>query len=153
MIEFLNCWAVKNAPLINLVKAFIPVLLTIFAVYIGYQQYKTNRRKLKLDLFNKRFTIFQAAKEFIQGVINNSSYEKENQNAFHFGTRGAQFVFGDDIKGYIDEVWFKFVDLETWRDDEKTSEHASEKNRHLKWFINELRTIDVKFEPYLKLKH
>jgi len=153
VLDFLNCWAIENEPLINLGKALIPVLITIFAVCIGYQQYKTNRRKLKLDLFDKRFVIFQAAKDFVIGVIDFSSFDKEKQNVFLIQTRGSQFVFGDDIKDYIDEIWDKFVDLEVWKNDEDSSTHSSEQNAHLKWFNAQLHTMDKKFESYLKLKH
>ena len=83
MIDFVNCWATEHAPLINLARALLPVLLTIFAIYIAFQQYLTNRRKLKLELFDKRFSVFQATKEFIQGVIISSSYKQKNQNSFH----------------------------------------------------------------------
>ena len=140
-------------PLINLMRALLPVILTVFAIYIAFQQYKTNRRKLKFDLFDKRFTIFDATKKFMQGVINRSSFDKENQAEFHRQIKGAQFVFGNDIKEYLDIVWSNFVDLETWSQDENTSEHAKERHETMKWFVQELNNIDEKFTRYMKLKH
>ena len=68
-------------------------------------------------------------------------------------TRGAQFIFGNDIKEYLEEVWSKFVDLELRRNDENTAEHASEREANIKWFTNELKTLDSRFESYMKLKH
>jgi hypothetical protein len=103
MLEILNFWAITNKPLLSLVTATLPIILTFFVIYIAYQQYQTNRRKLKLELFDKRFIVFQGTKEFIQGVITSSSFKKENQNLFHLKTRGAQFIFGSDIKTYLDE--------------------------------------------------
>ncbi len=153
MLETLNCWAIANKPLVSLGTALLPIILTIFAIYIAYQQYQTNRRKLKLDLFDKRFRVFQSTKDFIQGVINGASYSEENQNLFHLNTRGAQFVFGSDIQDYLDEVWSKFVDLEVLKNESSISERARESGELKKWFLVQLKTIDSKFESYMVLRH
>jgi len=153
MLETLNCWAVANKPLVSLVTATLPIILTFFVIYIAYQQYQTNRRKLKLELFDKRFFVFESTKDFIQGVITSTSFQKENQNLFHLNTRGAQFIFGSDTKAYLDEVWSKFVDLKLWEQDESLAKHAEERAEHLKWFTSELQNIDLKFVPYMELKH
>lgn len=151
-MEYLNCWSEENKAFISLLQAMLPVILTVFAIYIAYQQYQTNRRKLKLDLFDKRLMIFEATKKLMLGVLNSSSYNLENQTEFNQGTRGAQFLFGEDIKVYLDEIWSRFIDLETWLEDSKLSEHALERTETKKWFISELRSIDQKFIKYMKLE-
>jgi len=46
------------------VTAVSTLLLGIAASVIAYQQYRINKAKLKLDLFERRFALFQKLKEY-----------------------------------------------------------------------------------------
>ena len=47
----------------------LPIIMAIFLAYIAYQQMVTNRNKLRLDLYNKRFEVYSVALEFYQELI------------------------------------------------------------------------------------
>ncbi len=45
---------------------YLPIIMAIFLGYIAYQQMRTNRDKLKLDLYNKRFGVYICVLKFNQ---------------------------------------------------------------------------------------
>lgn len=153
MMDKILCSISEYKPITDLLTALIPIVLTIFGSYIAIQQYRTNRKKLKLDLFDKRFTIFQHTKDYLGEVILHVPTTKEEQSKFLLGTKGAEFVFSKEIKMYIDEIWEKYVELEEWAGDQNTAEHAQERAAQIKWFIKQLQNIDAKFKKYMQLSH
>jgi|PlaIllAssembly_1097288.scaffolds.fasta_scaffold283843_2 hypothetical protein len=54
---------------IEVSKALLTPVIAIVAAYVAWQQLKTNRRKLKLDLFEKRYTVFEKIGEFIGSIL------------------------------------------------------------------------------------
>ena len=54
--------------ILELTKSFFPIVLGLLLAYVAWQQMKTNRNKLKLDLFNKRIEIYNDTITFIQNV-------------------------------------------------------------------------------------
>nr|WP_319566557.1 hypothetical protein [uncultured Rhodoferax sp.] len=152
-MEELICLALRYKPVIDLLISLIPIAIAVLGSYIAIQQYRTARKKLKLDLFDKRFLIFQNTKNYIGEVVCYVAATKEKQREFLVGTRGSQFVFGQEVKDYIDEVWKKSVDLEGWSLDQTTSEHSQQRAAHLKWFNDQLQKIDGKFKKYMQLSH
>lgn len=152
-MEELICLALRYKPLIDLFISLIPIAITAIGLYIAIQQYITAKKKLKLDLFDKRFLIFQNTKNYIGEVVSHVTATDEKQREFLVGTRGSQFVFGQEVKDYIDEVWSKSVDLKGWSLDQTTSEHPQNRAAHLNWFNDQLQKIDGKFKKYMQLSH
>jgi hypothetical protein len=136
-------------PIIDFFTALIPIAIAVLGSYIAIQQYRTNRRKLKIDLFDKRYEIYDAINKYLVVVIKGNHNNLTYQQDFTAGTRGAQFLFNEEIKEYIDEIWSKSVDLIEWSEDEKTSTHASERAEHKKWFGKQLREIDFHFINFM----
>jgi len=143
----------KIKPLTDFFTALIPIVLSIFVILIAIQQYRTNRRKLKLDLFEKRYKVFDVTIKFIGDVVRSQNFEHQTGSDFLEGTRGAEFLFDAEIKLYIDEIWERAVNISVWAEDESTSTHAAERNEHMKWFVKQLREVDQRFKKYMQLSH
>lgn len=58
------CFA--NASLISTAPA---VLISAYVAWVAYQQYRTNREKLRLDLYDRRFGVYTAAIDFCLTAI------------------------------------------------------------------------------------
>ena len=146
-------FSIKYDPLLNLLTSMIPIALAILGGYIAVRQYITSKQKLKLDLFDKRFGIFQAAKTYIGQVLTSDYTDKQVQREFLIATQGARFVFDKNIRSYIDCIWDKSMDLEEWSRDQNSSENSASRAAHLKWFNAELSAIEERFSPYMQLSH
>ena len=143
----------KYELIINFFIAIIPIAITGLVIYIAFQQSSTNRKKLKLDLFDKRFLIYKSTRVFVGKVIQNRKASRDEQREFLLGTRGSEFLFDADMKTYIDDVWNKSIDLENWSADELTSTHSTERSAHMNWFSTELSSLDDKFKTFLQVGH
>jgi hypothetical protein len=73
------------------------------ASVIAYNQYKVAKDKLRFDLFEKRFALFNSVYESLLSVIG----ENPNQIDYKVNvriSREAQFLFGKEVGEYISEL-------------------------------------------------
>ena len=84
-----------------------------FIVYIAYQQLDTNRKKLKLDLYNKRFEVYSVALEFYQELTGNGA-STDLVRKFIKKKEAAQFLFSEDpsIYSLLNEMHEKMAKFE-----------------------------------------
>lgn len=78
-----------------------PIVISMAVAWIGYLQYRTNRYKLKLDLYNRRFAVYEKALELFQAYYSedkaNLTTSKEKFIRFY---RESIFLFGEDSDVY-----------------------------------------------------
>jgi len=86
---------------IEVSKALLTPLIAIDAAYVAWQQLQTNRRKLKLDLFEKRYLIFEKIGEFIGSILTSGKVSPGREMQFLVDTKAVGLLFGDDISGFV----------------------------------------------------
>ena len=143
----------SNKIIIDFLSSLLPIVLTVFGLYIAIQQYRTNRKRIKNDLFDRRYAVFSAILEFISKIAKGGSVTQEDRIEFMSSTRGAEFLFDKTIKDYIDEIWEKTVDAGAWAEDNTYHNTASDRAEAKKWLYGEFSAIDKRFRKYLHLKH
>ena len=77
------------------VKLFYPILLGLFLAYIAYQQHITNRNKLRLDLYNKRFEVYKDTLRFYQELVDGELL-KETHLSFIASKNASYHLFAND---------------------------------------------------------
>lgn len=89
--------------------------LTIFiafaAVFVAYQQHVTNKRQLRLALFEKRLAVYESVMKVKGLVIRNARLDLNQLFEFIQETRNYEFLFGEDVSDYIDEIYKKGVEV------------------------------------------
>ncbi len=146
---------------IDIFTALLTPTIAVLGAYIAWQQWRTNRNKLKIDLFDKRHQVFENIKKFIASILTSGRVEDGADIQFLRDTKSARFLFEDntDILNLVDEIYKKAVALDTLQKTEKgSSDEALEKNLDKQseikeWYIAQLRNIDEAFKEYLILKH
>jgi hypothetical protein len=141
--------------------AVVALLVGGIAAGIAYRQYGVARARLKLDLFEKRFAIFHKTWEILSEVVMKGTREKNYGLATPFNNflPEAQFLFGEPIKKYLDEVssrWTRLYGLEAERGEEGIDRHANiSEARELKcWFHEQASTgVKAQFDPYLNFEN
>jgi len=78
-------------------------MTTIFVAYIGWQQWRTSRDKLRLDLYNKRFDVYSKTISFYQALCDYRAAEVDGRLAsshidFIKVKLESQFLFRPDSK-------------------------------------------------------
>ena len=80
---------------LNCLITFTPIIIAAIVATIAFWQYKVNKDKLRLDLYNRRFDIYSRTLDFYQVLLsyNPSAESKTLQNNFIKGFRESQFLF------------------------------------------------------------
>jgi len=61
--------------------------------------------RLKIDLFDKRMSTYDAIKEVITEIVRHDVVTNESTNAYVRAIDKAEFLFGPEIKEYLDELY------------------------------------------------
>jgi hypothetical protein len=158
----IDCQQIASSPpvwVITLAGLLTP-LIALIALYIACQQLRTNRNKLKLDLFKLRFSFYDATRLFISQVIANSCANTQQLNEFQSRIRDANFLFDNEIYDYLFEMYKKAAYLAADYEVSKNMSEGQEKINNLNrqqeirnWFISQEMELYKKFAKFMKLKH
>jgi|GEM_PF-1683572 len=111
---FLPQWFTQIESIARAFWGILPSQINVIAIitaYIAYQQYQTNKYKLRLDLFEKRFAVFQSIENLFKQVAINGTVDQEKLAEFRSGISYAPFLFPKEIVGYISTVEDKAIKL------------------------------------------
>jgi hypothetical protein len=136
--------------------ALVALAIGLVAAGIAWRQKEIAQAKLKLDLFDKRYTIFHSAWEFMSEIVHNGPGDQ----ALHPFTNQipqAGFLFGRDIEDYLNNATNKRTDL--WMINQRVRRSADramppediDRNAFLEnWFFEQAaKGLKAKLAPYL----
>lgn len=126
-------------------------LIAIIALYIAYQQWQTSRQKLKLDLYKSRLRIYEEVKKILSIMIAGSEVSSANLINFYTLVSEADFLFGPEIRQYIDEIYSHGVNLRRWnleyRDITQDQPEGYDHNEVVRELAQERQWLGQQFEP------
>jgi len=148
---------------VNIFSGLLTPLIAIIAVYIAYQQFIINRNRLRLDLYEKRFRVFNETKKVLHKINQDSKIDLIELRDFKFSTNESKFLFEVDITDYLEEIKKNSIELNHLTDDlNKLNQYpVGSKDREDKvqryseltsWFTEQYLNIEIKFEKYLDFK-
>lgn len=95
-----------SAPLLAIVLGVITVLIQLRQSTTQRQQAKTQHLHFRLQLFERRMTVFDATMEFIALVLRDAQIKTyEPLFGLKAKTAESQWLFGSEIPEYIDELF------------------------------------------------
>lgn len=143
----------------QILSAFLTPVIAITVAVIGYLQWRTNQNKLRLDLFAKRYAIYDEVKQFIGVIIRKAAPDDEDLLKFIRGTQDAQFLFANDKLEYLNlirsragELYVLGFELKELGDPDRQSK-IEKKHEHLRWFSEQFEYAAKFFASELRLKH
>jgi hypothetical protein len=135
----------------------LTVLIAALVAYVEYRQHRLGREKFKLDLFEKRFTVFAAARRLLTHVLCHGNVSREHFFEYRTSVGEATFLFESAITDYLDSIDKKALQLWTLTEEmkplpvgEERSRVAGEISQTVGWLINQLPQLKIRFGPYLK---
>lgn len=90
--------------------AFVTLVIGGIAAYIAWHQWRVARAKLNLDLFEKRYEIFEATWSELSKALQTGPQGPSNPNFTNLFPQ-AQFLFGTEIREYMFEISSKMTKL------------------------------------------
>jgi len=132
------------------------LFLSVAVVVIAWQQWFVARNKLRLDLFDRRYKVYEATQKFVDSTNNDPAHVDSYLNDFNAGTSNAEFLFDADVLNYIKLVRMRAVDMRTARVLYETEQDSEERTRNIqkyeadrKWLIEQATAMTKTFAPYL----
>ena len=152
-----------NTILTNLIAAVPTTIVACIAAYIAYQQWRTNRRRLQLDLYDRRLRLYEAVIKYIIVVKTDFRPKLDDLIEFRRSTAEADFLFGPDIRAYLNELFKHGVQLRGWAEknnrdyiqsmppDYDHRKVTDGMQREEDWFIDQGEKALKQFKSYLNL--
>lgn len=143
----------------QVLTALLTPVLAVLGLLIAYWQWRISRNKLKLDLFEKRFAVYNAARNLISSILTRGKVEDEELYKFLSGTLESKWLLNDDIATYFDKFILKnATELQTLEFElgvlpigDERAKNARRQNEIKTWFASQYRVLDEKFLPFLKI--
>jgi hypothetical protein len=143
------------------VTALFTPLVAILAVYIAVQQWRTAQNKLRLELFEKRFSVYDSARNFIGSILTSGKAKDDEMFKFLSGTREAKWLLNSDLAIYLEKALYHPAtelqclasELEGMPVGEARTKNVSRQAEIKKGFNAQFQELDRKFAPFLQLRH
>lgn len=125
--------------------------ISLIASLIAYYQYQNSMIKLNLDLFEKRYKVYDATRNFLTIIKKDASFEIKDLHNFNEGILDSCFLFDDDISAYLNQIREDAVDMRTANENPDEADRAS---KYLVKLSNKLSKGEFSnvFKPYLDFK-
>jgi hypothetical protein len=84
--------------------AFVAIVAACIAGYIAWKQWKTAQDRLRLDMHQKRFVVYDAAKRLVNMTMIHGQLTAEDLGNFYDGIKGAEFLFDGETKVFLNKI-------------------------------------------------
>jgi hypothetical protein len=106
---------------LQVLQGLLTPIIGLLAVYIAYQQWITNKDKIKLDKFDRRFAIYDAARELRRRIRQHSWASEQEIFDFRMKTRDAVFLLDDELGSYLEEFGNKAWQIAMMEEESNTN--------------------------------
>lgn len=89
-------------------SAFLTPVIAVGVAYIAWQQHLTARAKLNLDLFEKRLGVYHQVRAAVSKINTSGKADDESDRLLLEAINASEFLFGEDIRTYLDAMWLRF---------------------------------------------
>jgi hypothetical protein len=147
------------ATILTVLIGVLTAITGVFVAYVGYNQYRISKERFKLDLFDKRFSVYKGVQVFLTYILHKLKVDLSQIVQFRVDTQDSVFLFGYDITEYLKKIDSKsceLLDLQEERKNlpvgEENSKKCKEQTELIKWFTDQLPELKKIFSPYLRFK-
>jgi hypothetical protein len=146
--------------LAGVLSAFLTPVLAVTAGYIAWQQHRTARSKLKLDLYERRFRVYRGVMNLLGAVVRNGATSHDDLAKFYVETDEKRFLLDDSLCAYLTEIREKAVKLRSVGmlidsrqiAEERRSQAIEKDTELLQWFETQIEQVAQRFMKYLGFK-
>jgi len=142
--------------MIQILQGLLTPVIGLIAVYIAYQQWRTNRDRLALDKYDRRMKIFDEVKKLVTIVNCAPEVSIDDLQLFRAATAEADFLFDKDVQAYRDELYRRGLNL--WQANQERNDDTGNHDKgevvrqcdeEVKWFNDQATGAVEVFRPYL----
>jgi len=95
----------------SIIQVVTTLVLGGVAAYIAWRQWRTSQDRLVLELFDRRFQVFQELTRTIAGAFQKTGVKISDLANFDAATEKARYLFGAEVHEYLKDVRKKLIDI------------------------------------------
>ena len=148
--------------IIDVFSALLTPVIAGVAVYIAWQQWKTNRQRLNLDRYDRRLHIYEEVIRILSLISRDAGASFDDLVKFRISVSEADFLFGPEIRKYINEIYRRGLNLARCNEEYKDRDQVRPENYdhkkvveemhiELRWLIEQFEPARDKFKKYLDI--
>ena len=151
--------AICEKEILDIVSILATPTLAGVALIFAALQWFTNSRRLRHELFDRRYPQYIAVKYFLGSIGAHGKMNEDAEAAFFEGTAGIRFTYSDEIAEFVEKQVYRVgIDINLYneliRDPEEVEKGAAKKRSALVQHTLELsKEVDIRFAKFLRLKH
>lgn len=147
---------------VQIFQGLLTPVIAVVMVYIAWQQWKANERKLVLERYDRRLKIYQEVVSTLTLVLGNLKPEITDLQRFRSATAEADFLFESEISEYIADVFKRGVLL--WQANFEYCDYTkapppgydhqkvvNQMHEQTVWFSKQYDVAKQKFKKYLDI--
>jgi hypothetical protein len=135
------------------------IVISCLGSWIAFKQARIAAAKLNLDLYDRRFKVFDAGRHFLGQFLVHGTIRLEEINELSVGTADAAFLFNDEVVVYLEALRKTGVSLNGKNarlngmdGDDPHRDAVVDQIANLETQLSaEIPRITALFKPYLKL--
>ena len=132
------------------------LVVGIAVAFIALRQWLLARYKLRLDLFEKRYKVYEASAQFLSIILSHANFNDDDLRAFNIGTRDVVFLFPKHLKDYLHKIRCRALDMRLFQEQftplpvgEERSKLVQKHHDELAWLSDQLTKLPEIFAPFL----
>jgi hypothetical protein len=134
------------------------ITVAVVVAVVQYAQWRTANQKVVVDLYDRRLKVFHQLESAVGIVMQDGEANGESFRNFAIAQADARFLFGDDVKEYLQTLRESFAWLTSFTNtvidqSENRAELIDTKYRHIKRIIDFYEEAPAIFGPYISLTH
>ncbi len=148
--------------MIEISKGLLTPIIAVIATYIAWQQWKVNKQKLKLELYDRRLAIYEEVMQILSIILRDADASFDDLLKYRTSVSEADFLFEQEIPFYIDEIYQRGIKLhklnkqcneskEKNTDGFKDAEIMEKVGKELEWLTKQFDPAKEKFKQYLEI--
>jgi hypothetical protein len=144
---------------VTIMSALLTPTVAGIAVYIAWRQWKLADRRIRMELFDKRFAVYSGARELIRAAVQKGDVTNDDLRDFSLRTIDASLLFSDkEVEIFLDQLHKNAAQIHvhyvrsTDHSDNARRETSIQKHTQLmKWFLDEHKRMPKVFSKDLAL--
>jgi len=93
------------------VTVVVVPIIAIIGAWIAFRQSQIARNKLKLDLYDRRFEVYQTVQKTLGVITVQGKLGLGDEGMYLSGIQTAKWLFGPEVVAYLEtELWQEIVD-------------------------------------------
>jgi hypothetical protein len=147
---------IKPLKLESFISSSVTLLIGIVAGFIAYQQWKLARQKLKLDLFEKRYKVYDATRKFLSVILRDANFTDKDLFEYYASTSDSVFLFEEDLVLYLRLLSKRALNMRLYQVKflplpvgEERNSLVQKNHDELVWLMDQFNELAPRFSPYL----